>query len=123
MKKPRVLLVEDHPLVRTTVGLTLQGLGYTIVGTAADRWETLRLLETLAPDLVVISPGVLEKTGMGLVREVLAKKYTSVFVIPGHPLDLSARSTSLLRPADLASLLAISRVVQVLFGRRRFVLN
>jgi chemotaxis response regulator CheB len=123
MKKTRVLLVEDDPLVRTAVGLTLQNLGYAIVGTAADRCETLRLLTAFAPDLVVISPGVLEKTGMGLVREVLAKKPTSVFVIPGHPLDLAARSTAMRRSADLGSLLAISRVVQVLFGRRRFVLN
>jgi chemotaxis response regulator CheB len=123
MKKTRVLLVEDDPLIRTAVGLTLQNLGYAIVGTATDRCETLRLLKALTPELVVISPGVLEKTGMGLVCEVLAKKYTSVFVIPGHPIDLSARSTSLLRPADLASLLAISRVIQVLFGRKRFVLN
>jgi len=123
MKKIRVLLVEDDPLVRTAVGLTLQNLGYTIVGTAADRCETLRLLKALTPDLVVISLRVLEKTGMELLRGVLAKKHLSVFVIPGHPIDLSARSTSPLRPADLGSLLAISRVVQVLFGRRRFVLN
>lgn len=123
MKKTRVLLVEDDPLVRTAVGLTLQNLGYAIVGSAADQCETLRLLTALTPDLVVISLSVLEKTGMGLVREVLAQEHTSVFMIPGHPIHLSAGSTSLLRPADLSSLLAISRVVQVLFGRRRFVLN
>lgn len=123
MKKSRVLLVENDPLVRTAVGLTLQNLGYAIVGTAADLCETLRLLDALTPDLVVLSSSVLEKTGMGLVREVLAKKPTSVFVIPGYRIDLSARSTSLLRPTDLGCLLAISHVVQVLFGRRRFVLN
>src|SRR5437879_6429513 len=98
MKKPRVLLVEDDLLVRTAVGLTLQNLGYAIVGTAADRCETLRLLTALTPDLVVISLRVLEKTGMGLVREVLAQEHTSVFMIPGHPIDPSAQSTSLLRP-------------------------
>jgi chemotaxis response regulator CheB len=123
MKKTRVLLVEQDPLIRTVVGLTLQNLGYAIIGSAADRCETLRLLKAFTPDLVVISPNALEKTGIGLVREVLAEEHTSVFVIPGHPRDMSARSTSPLRPADLSSLLAISRVVQVLFGRRRFVLN
>ena len=123
MKKTRVLLVEDDPLVRTTVSLTLQSLDYTIVGTAADRCETLRLLKALTPDLVVISPSVLEKTGMGLVREVLAKEHTSVLVIPGHPIDLFARSLSLLWPADLSRLVAIIRAVQTLFGRRKFVLN
>ena len=123
MKKSWVLLVEDDPLVRTAVGLTLQNLGYAIVGTAADRCEILRLLTALTPDLVVISPSVLEKTGIGLVREVLAKKHTSVFVIPGHPIDLFARSLSLLRPADLGRLMAMIRAVQTLFGRRHFALN
>lgn len=32
MKKTRVLLVDDDPLVRTTVRLALESLGYTIVG-------------------------------------------------------------------------------------------
>lgn len=77
MKKTRVLLVEDDPLVRTTVRLTLESLGYTIVGAAADRCEMLRLLKALTPDLGVINPNVLEKTGMGLVREVLGREHTS----------------------------------------------
>ena len=123
MKKTRVLLVEDDPLVRTTVRLTLQSLGYTIVGAAVDRCEMLRLLKVLIADLIVTSPSVLEKTGMGLVREVLAKEHTSVLVIPGHPIDLFAQSVSLLRPTDLGCLVAIIRVVQTLFGRRKFVLN
>ncbi|MGE0679904.1 MAG: response regulator [Candidatus Binatia bacterium] len=123
MKKTRVLLVDDEPLVRTTVRLALESLGYTIVGIAMDRSETLSFLTEFSLDLVVISPSVLEKTGMGLVREVLAKQQTSVLVIPGHPTDLFARSLSLLRPADLSRLVAVIRVVQTLFGRRHFVLN
>ena len=123
MKKPRVLLVEDDPLIRAAVGLTLQNLGYAIIGSAADRDETLHVLNACTPDLVVISSSLLEKTGIGLVCEVLAKEHTSVFVIPGHSTGMSARSASTPRTTDLGSLLAISRIVQVLFGRRRFVLN
>ena len=123
MKKTHVLLVDDEPLVRTTVRLALESLGYTIVGIAMDRLETLSFLTEFPADLVVISPGVLEKTGMGLVREVLAKQQTSVLVIPGHPADLFTQSLSLLRPADMGRLVAVIRVVQALFGRRHFVLN
>jgi hypothetical protein len=50
-----------------------------------DRYETRRLVSELTPVLVVVSPSVLEKTGMGLVREVLARERTSALVIPGHP--------------------------------------
>jgi len=123
MKQTRVVLVEDDPLVRPTVSLALQSLGYTIVGAASDRWETLRLLRELTPDLVVISPSVLDKTGTEFIREVLAREHTSVLVIPGYPRDLFARSLSLLRPADLGRLMAMIRVVQTLFGRRHFALN
>jgi len=73
--------------------------------------------------LVVISPSVLEKTGIEFIREVLAREPTSVLVIPGHPRDLFVRSLSLLRPADLGRLIAMIRVVQTLFGRRHFALN
>lgn len=123
MKKTRVLLVDDEPLVRTTVRLALESLGYMIVGVAMDRSETLSFLMECSMDLVVISPSVLEKTGMGLVREILAKQQTSVLVIPGHPTDLFARSLSLLRPTDMGRLVAVIRVVQSLFGRRHFALN
>lgn len=123
MKKTRVLLVDDEPLVRTTVRLALESLGYMIVGVAMDRSETLSFLMECSMDLVVISPSILEKTGMGLVREILAKQQTSVLVIPGHPTDLFARSLSLLRPTDMGRLVAVIRVVQSLFGRRHFALN
>jgi DNA-binding NarL/FixJ family response regulator len=123
MKKTRVLLVEENPLVQTTVSLALPTSQFTIVGTATNRCETLQLLAAHTPDLVVISPSVLEKTGMGLVREVIARGDASVLVMPGHPIDLFARALSLLRPADLGRLVAIVRVVQTLFGRRKFVLN
>ncbi len=121
MKKTRVLLVEDDPLMRTTVRLALESLGYTIVGVALDQSEALRMLTERTPHLVIISPSVLEKTGMGLVREVLAKKHVSVLVRPGHPQDQFVRALSLLRPAD--RLIAVIRVVQTLFGCRHFVLN
>jgi len=123
MKKTRVLLVEDDPFVRPTVRLALQSLGYTIVGAAPDRCATLRLLRELTPDLLVISPSVLGKTGMGLVREVLAKEHTAVLVIPGRARDPFARSLSLLRSADLGRLVAIVRVVRTLFNRENFTLN
>lgn len=123
MKQTPVLLVEDEPLVRTTVGLALESLGYTIVGVAVDRSETLCMLTKRTPDLVMISPSVLEKTGMGLVREVLAKQHVSVLVTPGHPQGQFVRALSLLRPADLSRLVAVIRIVQTLFGRRHFVLN
>lgn len=55
---------------------------------------------------------------MGLVREVLVKQRTSVLVIPAHPTDLFARSPSLLRPAALSRLVAVTHIMQTLFGRR-----
>lgn len=122
-KKTRVLLVEDEPLGRTTLGVILQSLGYTIVGVATSRYETLNLLTALTPDLVLISSSVLAKTGMGLVQEVLTQERVSVLVVPDQRRELFTRSIPLLRSVDLGRLAALIRVVRALFGLRNFVLN
>ena len=123
MKRTRVLLGGENPLVQTALNLALPASAFTIVGMATGRCETLRLLTARKPDLVVMSPSVREKTGMRRVREVLAKEHTAVLAIPGHSRDLFSRSLSLLRPTDLCRLIAVIRVLQVLFGQRHFVLN
>lgn len=122
-KKTRVLLVEDEPLVRTALGVILQSLGYTIVGVATGRYETLDALTARTPDLVMISARVLEKTGMGLVQEVLTRERVSVLVVPDPRSELFTRSIPLLRSVDLGRLTAIIRVVRALCSLRSVVLN
>ena len=81
MNAIRVLLADDHDLVRAGLRSLLQSInGIEVIGEAADGREAIRLLEELRPDVVlmdVMMPGLngLEAT------ERIVKEYPSVRVI------------------------------------------
>jgi len=55
----RVLLADDHTLVRAGIRGLLEGLsGIEVAGEAGDGRETLRLAEDLRPDVVVLDVGM-----------------------------------------------------------------
>jgi CheY-like chemotaxis protein len=54
MSKARILVVEDEWLVGHHLKLTLEDLGYTVVGPTASGDEVLRLAAEQRPDLVLM---------------------------------------------------------------------
>lgn len=59
MKPIRVLLADDHTLVRAGIRGLLQGLpGVEVVGEAGEGHEGLRLAEALRPDVVLLDIGM-----------------------------------------------------------------
>lgn len=61
----RVLLVDDHPLVRAGIRRVLETRpGLVVVGEAHDGAEALRLVESLAPEIVVLDLTMPEVDGL-----------------------------------------------------------
>jgi DNA-binding NarL/FixJ family response regulator len=59
VKPIRVLLADDHTLVRAGIRGLLSGLaGVEVIGEAGDGHEALRLAESLQPDLVLLDIGM-----------------------------------------------------------------
>jgi len=66
----RVMLVEDHPMVRTAIRQTLNVPGITVVGEAGSAEEAFDLVRDAQPDVMLVDidlPGV---SGVQLVREL-----------------------------------------------------
>jgi DNA-binding NarL/FixJ family response regulator len=65
MTKLRVLLADDHTLVRTGLRLILEQIaGVEVVAEASTGREALRLLKTAHPDIVVMDISMKELNGL-----------------------------------------------------------
>ncbi len=65
----RVLVVDDHPVVRAGLRRLLEAEGYSVVGEAGSGEEGLRLAQELQPNLVVWDLAM-PQGGLGPVREL-----------------------------------------------------
>jgi DNA-binding NarL/FixJ family response regulator len=68
----RIVIVEDHALIRTGLRTSLRNSGFDVVGEAADGIEGLAAIIELKPDIAVIDLGIPGKDGVTLTREVKA---------------------------------------------------
>ena len=68
----RVMLVDDHPIVRRGLRDVLEGSeGFEIVGEAADGAEALSRAEETQPDVIIMDVIMPKKDGVEACREVL----------------------------------------------------
>jgi two-component system, response regulator PdtaR len=54
MSRPRVLVVDDHPMVREALAELLDQAGFEVVGEADDGADAVALAEQLEPDVVLM---------------------------------------------------------------------
>jgi len=71
-KRARVLLAEDHTMVRSGVRALLEGARLAVVGEAADGREAIRLAASLRPDLIVLDVAMPLMNGIEAAREIRA---------------------------------------------------
>ncbi len=82
MKKAiRVLLVDDHPVVRKGLSSCLSGRdNLTIIGEAADGREALAKAKELQPDLILLDIDLPEMNGLA-VSEILQREQPQIQVV------------------------------------------
>ena len=66
----RVLIVEDHPLVRSAVARAIEGHGVEVVGEVASAEEALGVIGRITPDVILIDIELPGMSGVQLVREL-----------------------------------------------------
>jgi DNA-binding NarL/FixJ family response regulator len=73
-KRIRVLLADDHVLIRAGLRLVVEGQpDLTVVGEAGDGREAVAMAESLKPDVVVMDIGMPNLNGIEAARQVIEK--------------------------------------------------
>ena len=88
--RTRILLVEDHQMVREGLRSLLAGEpDFQVVGEAADGADAIRLAGALAPDVVVMDIGLVVVSGIEAdVKRVVDEATEKCKAAPMPPMDL-----------------------------------
>jgi RNA polymerase sigma factor (sigma-70 family) len=74
MKKTRVLIADDHGIVRTGLRLQLeQSPDFEVVGEASDGREAARMAEELLPDIVIMDIAMPSLNGIQATTQIVKK--------------------------------------------------
>jgi two-component system, NarL family, response regulator NreC len=66
----RIVLVDDHVLVRQGLKALIESDGFQVVGEASDGQEALRQVESFCPDIVVMDISMPAFNGLNAAREI-----------------------------------------------------
>lgn len=85
----RIVLADDHQLVRTALGTWLESNpGFTVVGTAADGAEAVQLVERMHPDVAVLDIDMPGLFAFDAARQIQAlSPATRVIFLSGYHSD------------------------------------
>jgi DNA-binding NarL/FixJ family response regulator len=85
-KKRRVLIVDDHPLLREGLKTMIdRSAGYLSIGEAGSGEEALRMVATSKPDIVTMDISLPGMSGIDAVREIRrAAPQTKILTISMH---------------------------------------
>ena len=74
MGKARVLIVDDHPVVREGLAESIERESdLTVCAQAEERAEALQILEAARPDLVVVDLMLKNSSGLELIKDIHAR--------------------------------------------------
>src|SRR5690348_12278110 len=73
MKGVRILLADDHTIVRKGLRMLLESAGFEVVAEAANGLDAVAMAEQHRPDVVVMDVGMPVLNGIEAARQIAAK--------------------------------------------------
>lgn len=84
-KPARILIADDHDVVRKGLRALIEAAGHTVVGEAANGREAIALAEKTAPHVVVLDVSMPDLNGLEAATRIrAAAPNTEVLVVTGH---------------------------------------
>jgi len=79
---PRILIVDDHPLVRTGFSQLIGDCpDLEVCGEAADMAEALRLIDSDCPDLAIIDLSLAGGSGLDLIERIKSRNLDTLMLV------------------------------------------
>ena len=70
----RVLLADDHPMIRAAIEVLLRGTGFELVGMAGTGQATMEAIERAEPDMLLLDLQMPDGNGLDVLRRLKAAK-------------------------------------------------
>lgn len=87
----KVLIVDDHPVIRLAVKLLLEREGHVVVGETDNGVDALTLIRNHRPDLVILDIGIPKIDGLEVLARISTiKPRPRVLILTSQPADLLA---------------------------------
>jgi two-component system nitrate/nitrite response regulator NarP len=86
----RILLADDHPMIRTAIEALLRDTGYEVVGTVGTGEDTLIEVERLEPDILLVDLQMPGGSGMDVIRTLKARSAKPRIVVLTAAIDDSS---------------------------------
>src|SRR3954465_1841538 len=117
--KGKVLLVDDHPIVRQGLGqLINEEPDLSIVAEAEDFQQALSALESSQPDVAIVDISLKDRSGIELIKEIRARKpELPILVLSMH--DESLHAERVLRAGAKGYIMKQEATEQVMNAIRR----
>ena len=83
------LIIEDHPVIASTIEDELRDCGYASVDIAVSQDEAIRLAEEKCPDLITVDERLDDGSGVAAIRHICRDKAIPVVFITAVPMEVS----------------------------------
>jgi DNA-binding NarL/FixJ family response regulator len=91
----RVMIADDHAMVREGLHWALEHAGYDVVGEAADGEEAVEMAEQLRPDIVLMDLSLPVLSGVAATKRIRSRVHSTKVVALSMLSDESAVSSAL----------------------------
>jgi response regulator NasT len=122
---PRILTVDDDPIVRADLRVILEDAGFSVVPDARDGAEAIEHARAHAPDLIVLDLGLPGLDGFGAAATIRSERDVPIVALTGHSApDMLRRAADagadsyVLKPFSEAGLLETIREALAARARR-----
>ncbi|MDE2485099.1 MAG: response regulator [candidate division NC10 bacterium] len=84
MPKKYVVIVDDSPRSRATLGDALKRLGFEVAGEGASGAEAVRLAQKLKPDVLFLAVGLPDMDGLTAATHILETLPIPILILSSH---------------------------------------